>query len=96
MHLPLVDADFNAIEYLDDERTKAEMALTGYGTLGSLARQKIQLQEGMALLLFEPNDIECEVTVHFDAERKDPTGRLGAWAGRLHEKLKEVHGLGCR
>jgi hypothetical protein len=83
MPLPSVYADFNAIEYLDNERRQAEMALTGYGTLSSLARQKLQLQEGMALLLFEPNDIECEVTVHFDSERRDPAGRLGEWVARF-------------
>ena len=83
MPLPYVYADFNAIEYLDNERSKAEMALTGYGTLSSLARQNLQLQEGMALVLFEPNNIECEVTVHFDCVRRDPAGRLGEWVARF-------------
>lgn len=83
MSLPRVYADFNAIEYLDDERTMAEMALTGYGTLGSLARQGLRLTEGMALLLYEPNDIECEASVHFQVSRRDPAGRMGEWVARF-------------
>jgi hypothetical protein len=83
MPLLRVYADFNAIEYLDDERTRAEMSLTGYGTLASLARQKLRLHEGMALLLYETNDIECEAEMHFDSSRLDPAGRRGEWIARL-------------
>lgn len=83
MPLPRVYADFNAIEYLGEGSTAAELALTGYGTLASLARQKLQLSEGMAVLLYEPDDIECEAVVHFDSTRKDPAGRVGAWVARI-------------
>ena len=81
--LPRVYADFNAIEYLDEGRTKAEMPLTGYGTLASLARQRLRLQEGMSLLLYEPDDIQCEAVAHYDPERKDPAGRIGEWVARF-------------
>lgn len=83
MPLPRIYADFNAIEYFDNERSVAEMALTGYGTLGSLARQGLRLTEGMALLLYEPNDIECEAVAHFRGSLRDPAGRMGAWVARL-------------
>jgi hypothetical protein len=86
MPLPRVYADFNAIEYPPDAAF-AEMRLTGYGTLASLARQGLRLSEGMALMLFEPNDIECEATVHFDRERKDPAGRRGEWVARFNHRL---------
>lgn len=91
MPLPCIYADFNAIEYIDSERTKAEMALTGYGTLSSLARKSLRLEEGMVLILYEPNDIECEVTTHFDHARKDPAGRSGAWVARFDpRKIKDT------
>jgi ribosomal protein L37AE/L43A len=83
MSLPRVYADFNAIEYLPNSG-RAEMRLTGYGTLASLARQRLRLSEGMPLVLFEPDDIECEVTVHFDSERTDPAGRKGEWVARFN------------
>ena len=83
MPLPRIYADFNAIEYIDSERTKAEMALTGYGTLRSLARQSLRLEEGMTLLLYEPNDIECEGVAHFEMNIKDPAGRVGQWVARI-------------
>lgn len=86
MSLPRIYADFNAIEYLTDERPMAQMALTGYGTLGSLARQGLRLAEGMTLLLYEPNDIECEAVVHFQRSRRDPAGRVGAWVARLDHR----------
>ena len=85
MALPRVYADFNAIEHLPGE-SFAEMPLTGYGTLASLARQRLRLSEGMALVLFEPNDIECEVTVHFDKKRTDPAGRKGEWVARFDHR----------
>ena len=86
MSLPRVYADFNAIEYLDGEGSMAEMPLTGYGTLGSLARQGLRLTEGMALLLYEPNDIECEANVHFQVSRRDPAGRTGEWVARFDHR----------
>lgn len=86
MPLPYVYADFNAIEYPSDQ-SLAEMPLTGLGTLASLAMQRIRLTEGMALVLFEPEDIECEVTVHFDTARADPAGRQGEWIARFDHRL---------
>ena len=80
--LPRVYADFNPIEYpLGSDF--AEMPLTGFGTLSSLARQRLRLLEGMEVLLFEPNDIECKATVHFDRSRIDPAGRQGEWVARF-------------
>jgi hypothetical protein len=83
MSLPRVYADFNALEYVRDEGSDAVMALAGYGTPGSLARQGLRLEEGMSLLLYEPNDIECEAKAHFDPSRMDPAGRAGEWVARL-------------
>ena len=83
MSPPRIYADFNAIEYLDNERSIAEVALTGYGTLASLARQRLRLVEGMALLLYQPNDIECEAVAHFERFRRDPADRSGEWVARL-------------
>ena len=86
MHLPKVYADFNAIEYLAEAHSTATIALTGYGTLASLAKQKLRLAEGMKVLVFEPNDIECEAIVHFDLSRRDPAGRAGEWVARIEHK----------
>jgi hypothetical protein len=80
MSLPRVYADFNAIEGARLQNVyDTEMPLTGYGTLGSLARQGLRLTEGMAVLVYEPNDVECEAVVYFDRSRKDPAGRAGEW-----------------
>jgi hypothetical protein len=91
MPLPRIYADFNAIEYLGEGSSSAEVPLTGYGTLASLARQKLRLFEGMAVLLYEPSDIECEAVVHFDYSRKDPAGRVGAWVARIadHRAIRD-------
>ena len=86
MHLPKVYADFNAIEYLTEEHLTATISLTGYGTLSSLASQKLRLREGMKVLVYEPNDIECEATVHFDECRQDPAGRTGEWIAQIEPK----------
>ena len=51
MPLPKVYADFNAIEYLAAEPPLAEIALTGYGTLSSLAAQKLRLSEDLRVLV---------------------------------------------
>lgn len=82
--MPLISvyADFNAIEYQPGS-SQADMPLTGYGTLCSLAQKRLSLVEGMRLLLYEPNDIECEVEVYFDFGRTDPSGRLGEWVARF-------------
>ena len=82
----LIDKRTNAIEYLPGVSC-AEMLLTGLGTLGSLARQGLRLEEGMSLVLVEPNDIECEATVHLDWSRTDPAGRKGEWVARSDHGL---------
>ena len=82
---PRVYADFNAIEYSGDASI-AEMPLTGFGTLASLASQGVRLHEGMSLVLFEPDDIECAATVHFDRSRTDPAGRQGEWVARFDHR----------
>jgi hypothetical protein len=90
MPLVCVYADFNAIEHVEGS-SLAEMPLTGYGTLASLAQQRVHLVEGMRVLLYEPNDIECEVHVHFDISRCDPAGRLGAWIARFdHSAIRST------
>jgi len=78
---PRVYADFNGLlEAVSRVGVpEVEMPITGYGTLRSLASQGIRLAEGMSLLLYEPNDIQCEAVVHFDAALLDPAGRTGAW-----------------
>lgn len=51
MNQPYVYADFNGIEYLGPDRSEAVLDLAGYGTLACLARQRLRLAEGMALML---------------------------------------------
>jgi hypothetical protein len=91
MSIPRVYADFNALECVCEGSAAAEMALTGYGTLASLARQNIRLVEGMQLLFYEPGDVECEGVAHFDAKRSDPSGRIGAWVARIadHRSVRD-------
>lgn len=94
LSLPRVYADFNAIEGPIKGSSILEMPLTGYGTLASLARQKLQLSEGMLMLFFEPGDIECEATVHFDTSRKDPANRVGEWVAQIDPaSIRDNNGL---
>jgi hypothetical protein len=79
MRLPQVYADFNAIEHGASDKDLAAIPLTGYGTLSSLAAQGLRLSEGMRVLIYEPEDIECEALIHFDPSRTDPAGRSGEW-----------------
>ena len=83
MALPYIYADFNALNPHADDAI-VEMQITGYGTLASLARQKLRFTEGMAMVVYEPMDIECEATAHYDSLLKDPAGRPGAWVVRLN------------
>lgn len=85
MTIPRVYADFNALPNADPVpgSTKVRMAITGLGTLRSLARQRLTLSEGMTILLFESRDIQCLATVHFDPSLSDPAGRTGAWVAEL-------------
>jgi len=76
---PRVYADFNAIEYERDGSCYARLALTGYGTLASLSRQRLRLAEALEVVLFEPGDIECDARVHFDLTRQGPAGIVGEW-----------------
>ncbi len=46
-------------------------------------RRPCGLEEGMSLILFEPNDFECNATAHFDQSRADPDGLRGAWVARF-------------
>jgi hypothetical protein len=89
--VPRVYADFNAIEYPSGGGVDAVIALTGYGTLASLARQRLWLREGMKLMLYEPNDIECEGVAHFDKARIDPAGRLGEWVAHVNHTLVKAN-----
>ena len=83
MALPYVYADFNGLRYVNDDHSEAILLLTGYGTLASLARQRIRLAEGLRLVFFEPTDIECEGVAHFEASIADPAGRAGSWVARI-------------
>ena len=80
---PRIYADFNAIEYPADGTCYALLPLTGYGTLASLSKLRLRLTEGQALVLFEPNDIECDAAAHFDEARLDPVGTLGEWVALI-------------
>jgi hypothetical protein len=80
-----VYADFNAIEYPGDGSCYARLPLTGYGTLASLAAQKLRLIEGLELVLYEPNDVECTATVHFDSARPGPAGIIGEWVAIIQD-----------
>jgi hypothetical protein len=83
MSAPHVYADFNGVWFING-RSAAVLLLTGYGTLASLARQKIRLEEEMKLIFFEPNDIECEGAAHFEMTITDPAGRAGAWVALIN------------
>lgn len=78
---PRVYADFNAIEHQDAGCSL--LPLTGYGTLASLSRQQIRLVEGQELVLFEPNEVECEATVYYDRSSVGPAGIVGEWVARI-------------
>ena len=84
---PRIYADFNAIEHSQADSSAAEVAITGYGTLASLSRQRLRLSEGMEVVIFEPGDIECAGVAHFDAARTDPAGRQGEWVVRIDPKM---------
>jgi hypothetical protein len=103
---PRVYADFNAIEYAQDGSSAADIAITGYGTLASLSSQRLRLEEGMQVLIFEPDDIECNGVAYFDIARTDPAGRQGEWVVRIdpkqvrnctekHESLESHPCFGC-
>lgn len=80
---PRIYADFNAIERDPRGAQLADVSITGYGTLASLAEQRLRISEGMRVILFEPEDIECEGVAHFDETRTDPAGRVGEWVVRV-------------
>ena len=79
MKLPFVYADFNSLEPSLTGSYDSRIDLVGYGSLKSLSRQKIQISEGMRLIVYEPNDIKAEGIVHFDRTESDPAGRDGKW-----------------
>jgi hypothetical protein len=84
MSAPYIYADFNGIEYTNETKAEAILDLNGYGTLASLARLNLYLTEGMPLVLYEPNDIEATGIAHFDKNRRDPAGRVGAWVAHIN------------
>jgi hypothetical protein len=85
MTLPRIYADFNSFERIKED--EATLDLTGRGSLASLSQAKIQLREGMKLLLCEPDDIEVEGVAFFDASLKNPAGNMGRWLVRIDPKL---------
>jgi hypothetical protein len=91
---PRVYADFNCIEYSQDLENLDSLKITGYGTLASLSRQKIQLKEGMELTLVTPNDIECEAIVKFNENVPCPSGATGAWVAYFnHNNIRKCVGV---
>ncbi|MFZ6818759.1 hypothetical protein [Undibacterium sp. Ji22W] len=91
MALPRVYADFNSLEYVNEDGSISRLGLTGYGTISSLARQQLRLVEGMPLIFFEANEIEVQGFAHFDNSVRDPAGRIGAWFGVVDQhKVKNV------
>ncbi len=93
---PRVYADFNGIEYSQDQESLDSLEITGYGTLASLSRQKIQLKEGMELTLVTPNDIECEVIVKFNEKVSCPSGAMGAWVAYFnHNNIRDCVDVEC-
>lgn len=85
MNVPRLYADFNALpsSLPLPGTSKVRMEITGLGTIRSLARQGLRLRDGMAVLLFEPGDIQCLATVYFDPSIADPSGKAGAWIAEL-------------
>ena len=83
MSAPRFYADFNGIEYLNDDKSKSVLELAGYGALATLSEQKIRLTEGMEVVIYEPDDIEADAVVRFDRARIDPAGRQGAWVAEF-------------
>jgi len=85
MDVPRVYADFNALPSARPlpGSPRVRMEITGLGTIRSLAGQGLRLFEGMSVLLFEPGDIQCLATMHFDLSLADPAGRAGAWTAEL-------------
>jgi hypothetical protein len=91
MPLPRVYADFNSLEYINEDGSISRLGLTGYGTISSLSRQKLRLVEGMPIICFEPNDIEVQGIAHFDNSVCDPAGRIGSWFAIIDQhKVKNV------
>lgn len=85
MKIPFVYADFNSLESASIGSYDSRIDLVGYGSLMSLSRQKIQLSEGMRLIVYEPNDIEAEGVAHFDWTESDPAGRDGKWYALINK-----------
>ncbi len=83
---PRIYVDFNALEYARDGSGLAEVSITGYGTLASLSCQKLQLTEGLEVVIFEPENIESLGLTRFDPLRVDPAGRTGEWVVRIDPK----------
>ena len=81
---PLIYADFNSLEPYSYGSYDSRVDLVGYGSLRSLARQKIQLSEGMRLIICEPGDLEADGIAHFDQTTTDPAGRSGKWFALLN------------
>lgn len=80
-----VYADFNGLEEVSIQGFDSRVGLTGYGSLADLARQQIQLVEGVHLVVYEPEDIEADGIAYFDPACADPAGRLGQWYALLNQ-----------
>ena len=93
VHLPLslvlgttvtkhVYADFNGIIRLEHDSDFEYLDVCGRGTIKDLNSQKIALSEGLALTLFEPEDIQVKAIMHFFPSVKDKNCPDGKWLGK--------------
>lgn len=78
-------ADFNGLRPYASSEFDSRVSLTGYGSLRSLAAQKLQLVDGMRMIIFEPNDVEADGIASFDSSEVDPAGRRGEWFVLVNE-----------
>jgi hypothetical protein len=93
MPLPRIYADFH---YLDDFN---RLRLTCAGTFADLAREQIQLQEGLALMFYmddaddqgQADEMLVEGTVHFDPEEQVWVAKVD-WATVHHASDDKLPG----
>jgi hypothetical protein len=86
MSKPKVYADFQNLDVLN------RLRLTCVGTVADLARQRIELHEGLALTFYmddaddqgEPDELRTDGVVHYDVHQREWVA-LVDWSAILHE-----------
>ena len=86
----LIYADFNGITGFPNDENEY-LDICGYGTLASLSRHKVRLEEGMAITFFEPGDLEMDATVHFFPDIVDAHNPHGKWFAKLVGMQRDNH-----